>query len=379
MFPGKYKLYGTARSYFTSKIENILRFQELPYELIEKMIHDGSAIEKRTGSGAIPALVTPEDWPLSDSSPIARLLNDRYPERAILPASPVQRIGVLILEDWLDEWFMRVAMFTRWNYPESVDALVGSAISMRELGKPWHATSADERLALDEQLQLSLSRIATFRRRMTTEVAEVYGTTPDQGQDIMGWWGEFLDDLARHLEQYPFLLGERPCVADFVISGGFAAHFGNDLFPRAFVEQRQPVVLSYAERCWHTVCSDVGWLPDDMLPGTWSPFFAAMEQDYLRYLVANRTALDQGQDVVTVDFGAGEVTTPVRIYQELSRLDIRDEFLRLPAHHQEKVKRVVPEGVMGVYLLPPLADTPDLQGHKDTFPNPQGIGQLDDV
>ena len=46
MFPGKYKLYGTARSYFTSKIENILRFQELPYELIEKMIHDGSAIEK---------------------------------------------------------------------------------------------------------------------------------------------------------------------------------------------------------------------------------------------------------------------------------------------------------------------------------------------
>jgi len=35
--------------------------------------------------------------------------------------------------------------------------------------------------------------------------------------------------------------------------------------------------------------------------------------------------------------------------------------------------------VMGVYLLPPLSNTPDLQGHKDTFPNPQGIGQLDPV
>ena len=377
MFPGEYTLYGSKRSYFTAKVENILRFQQLPYTLVEKMIHDGSEIEHRTGSGAIPALVTPEDWPLSDSTPIARMLNDRYPERAVLPASPVQRIGVLLLEDWFDEWFMRVAMYTRWNFPESVDALVGSGVAMRELGKPWHAASDAERQQLQPLVDENLARIATFRERMTTEVALAYGTTPEQGQDVMVWYGEFLDDMAAHLAQYPFLLGERPTVADFTVSGGFAAHFGNDLYPRNFVLERQPSVLAYAERCWDTVSSGAGWLADDQLPETWQAFFAAMEKHFLRYLVANRRALEEGEDMVSVDFGFGPVSTPPRVYQEMARLDVRDEMLRLPDGELDKVRAAIPSGVLDVYLQPPADHLPGLAGHKDTFPNPDGIGVLD--
>ncbi len=296
MFPGQYTLYGSARSYFTSKVENVLRFQKLPYALVEKMIHDGSDIELRTGSGAIPALVTPEDWPLSDSTPIARL-----------------------------------------------------------------------------------QRIRTFRQRMTTEVALAYGTTPEQGRDVMAWYGEFLDDMAAHLECHPFLLGERPTVADFVISGGFAAHFGNDLYPRNFVLDRQPAVLAYAEYCWNTEYSDSAWLSDDQVPQTWQPFFEAMQKNFLRYLMANRTALDTGADTVDVDFGFGVVSTPPRPYQELSRLDIRDEILRLPADDLARVRRVIPEGVLNVYLQPPLDQLPGVAGNKDTFPDPRGVGVLDDV
>ena len=207
MFPGEYTLYGSKRSYFTAKVENILRYQRTPYRLIEKMIHDGSPIETRLGSGAIPGLVTPEDWPLSDSTPIARLLNDRFPDRPIIPSTPVQRIATLLLEDWFDEWFMRVAMYTRWNFEDSVDALVGSGVSLQVLGKPYHATNAAEKAQLRPLVDAGLKRIATFRKRMTTEVARVYGTTLEQGQDIMHWYGEFLDNMASHLEQFPFLLG----------------------------------------------------------------------------------------------------------------------------------------------------------------------------
>jgi len=378
MFPGEYTLYGSSRSYFTSKLENILRFQGLPYTLVEKMIHDGSAIETRLGSGAIPGLVTPEDWPLSDSTPIARLLNDRYPDRPVIPASPVQRIGVLLLEDWFDEWFMRVAMYTRWNFDESVDALVGSGVSMRVLGKPYHATSDEEKAELRPLVDESLSRIATFRQRMTTEVALAYGTTPEQGQDIPIWWGEFLDDMAAHLEQHPFLLGDRPSVADFVVSGGFAAHFGNDLWPRNFVLNRQPSVLAYAERCWNTTHGDSSWLADDQIPETWGTFFAAMEQHYLRYLMANRQALASGAEMVKCDFGYGVVETPSRIYQEHSRLDIRDEILKFSGAEMEKVRRAIPEGVLQVYLTPAAENLPGVSGNKDTFPNPEGIGQFND-
>ena len=377
MFPGTYTLYGSARSYFTSKLENILKFQGLPYTLVEKMIHDGSPIETRLGSGAIPGLVTPEDWPLSDSTPIARLLNDRYPDRAIIPNTPVQRIATFLLEDWFDEWFMRVAMYTRWNFDESVDALVGSGVSMRLLGKPYHATTAQEKLDIRPQVDESLSRIATFRSRMTTEVALAYGTTPEQGQDIPIWWGEFLDDLAQHLEEYPFLLGDRPTVADFVISGGFAAHFGNDLWPRNFVVNRQPTVLEYAQTCWNTTHSNASWLADDQIPSTWDKFFAAMQQHYLRYLAANRIALSDSAEFVECDFGCGVVATPPRIYQEYSRLDIQNEILKLPKSDLAKVQQAIPSGVLDVYLLPAADNLPAVSGNKDTFPNPQGIGELD--
>ena len=377
MFPGHYKLYGSKRSYFTQKVENMLRFQRLPFELIEKMPHDGSAIELRTGSGAIPALVTPEDWPLADSTPIARFLNDRFPDRAIIPASPAQRIGTLILEDWFDEWFMRVAMYTRWNFQESVEALVGSGASMRLLNKKWHELTESERAGLKPHVDEALNRIRTFRQRMTGEVASAYGTTLEQGRDIPIWWGQFLDDMAAHLRHHAFLLGDRPSVADFVISGGFEAHFGNDTWPRNFVIQRQPSVLAYAERCFDTVFSDADWLAGDQLPSTWGAFFRAMESMYLPYLAENRRALGEGKDTVSMSFGFDIVTTPVRRYQELSRLDIRDEILNLNGAALAHVKEAIPAAVLDTYLLPPSGGALEIEGNKDTFPNPQGIGSLD--
>ena len=378
MFPGHYKLYGSKRSYFTQKLENILKFQDLPYELINKMPHDGSNIEARTGSGAIPALVTPEDWPLADSTPIARLLHERFADRPIIPPGPVQRIGTLIMEDWLDEWFMRVAMYTRWNFPESVEALVGSDISQRLLGKQWHEVTAAERTELMPQVQASLQRISNFRQRMTTEVATAYGTTLQQGQDIPVWYGAFLNHLAAHLEHHKFLLGDRPCVADFVISGGTAAHFGNDLWPRRFIEDRQPIVLEYTERCWNARYNQAGtWLSDDRLPPTWSPFFDAMQNLYLPYLLANRQALAEGNAMVEMDFGFGSVATPVRIYQELSRMDIQDEIQRLSVTEQQQVANAIPADVLAAYLKPALDPIPGLAGHKDTFPEPAGIGVIE--
>ncbi len=377
MFPGHYTLYGSKRSYFTAKVENMLRFQGLPYELVEKMPHDGSEIERRTGSGAIPALVTPEDWALADSTPIGRLLNMRFPDKAFIPSSPVQRTGVLLLEDWFDEWFMRVAMYTRWNFPESVDALVGSGVSMRVLGKSWHEVTEEEHVQIRPLVEESLERIATFRQRMTTEVAAAYGTTPEQGQDVMVWFGDFLDHMAHHLERYPFLLGDRPCIADFVLSGGFAAHFGNDTWPREFVRARQPSVLAYAERCWDTQAGDTTWITGDQLPDTWAPFFSAMEEHYLRYLEANRQVLASGTAMVEVDFGFGSVATPPRAYQELSRLDIRGEILALSDTDAALVRQAVPAGVLDVYLAPPLDKPPELAGNKDTFPEPEGIGVLE--
>ena len=40
-------------------------------------------------------------------------------------------------------------------------------------------------------------------------------------------------------------------------------------------------------------------------------------------------------------------------------------------------QKAIPERILDVYLLPPVADMPELAGNKDTLPNPLGLSRLD--
>ena len=102
-----------------------------------------------------------------------------------------------------------------------------------------------------------------------------------------------------------------------------------------------------------------------------------MQVRYLPYLLANREALATDADYVEQDYGFGVVATPPRVYQELARLDLRDELLKLSTDETIAVEAVVPRGVLDSYLVPPIDQHLALTGNKDTFPEPQGIGVLD--
>jgi hypothetical protein len=61
MFPGQYVLHGDDNSFFTRKVEAVLRHKRIPYRSVPRPIGQ-DAIAMRAGSHAIPALHTPEDW-----------------------------------------------------------------------------------------------------------------------------------------------------------------------------------------------------------------------------------------------------------------------------------------------------------------------------
>jgi len=359
MFPGDYTIYGSKRSFFTAKLENILRFLDLPFEFIEKGPHDGSQIEMRGGAGVIPLLKTPEDWVLWDSTPIARLLNSRYPDKAFIPPTPVQRIGALILEEWIDEWFTRAAMYTRWNFDESVEAVFGGAIAAQLYQKSWFDLTDEER----EAVKPLIAQQAPFREIMTKGGVKIAASL-ENGQDVMVWFGAFLDDLSEHLRTYKFLLGDRPCVADFSLSGGFSAHFAYDPWPHRFVKERQPETLLYAERCWEAKADTAQWIADDRLPESWTPFFEEMAARYSRYQAANREALANGKAEIEIDLGFGPRTLPAVPYRELSRLDVRNEILALSKEAQDRVRKEIPGNILDAFLLPPLATSIQLPERK---------------
>ena len=368
MFPGNYVLHGSKRSYFTAKVENILHYLRIPHEFVEKQPHIGDELETRAGTGAVPVLHTPDDWVLADSTPIARLLSDRSRQGPIVPTTPRQRAAALLLEDWLDEWFPRAAIYTRWNFDESVEALPGSFIAEMSFGKPFHALDASERAQIQPMLDAALQELAPFRDMMTNQILVIGNATTELGGDIMDWFGVFLDDMATHLEQHAYLLGARPCVADFVLSGSFAAHFANDLWPRKYISKRQPVMLEWAERLWNAEAGDETWLADDALPDTLAPLLAEIGRHFAPYLCANRDALDAGEEDFELDLGHGQRTFGVNRYRELCRLDVRDELLALEPG-LGAVRASIPTEVLDAYLLPPPAKVPSMAGLRNNFPS----------
>jgi glutathione S-transferase len=363
LFTGSYVLHGSARSFFTAKVENALRYLELPYDLVEKRPHDGSEIEKRAASGALPVLQTPEDWVLWDSTPILGMLDGRFPNRRILPTTPVQRIGARLLEDWIDEWFTRPAMYTRWNFPESVEACLGGGAAKAVFQKDYFELDDEQRATVSKLLE----SMAPFREFMTVKVGGLAASTLEKGRDIPVWFEAFLRNLAIHLESHPFLLGNRPCVADFALSGGFHAHFSYDPWPRRFIEERAPTTLAYADRCWNAKADGAGWIEDDTLPETWAPFFEEIEARFLRYLLANREALASDASLVELDLGFGPVSLGVTPYRERSRLDLRDELERLDPSDRARVEQAIPKAILDAYRLPPLREL-SVDSKKGVFP-----------
>jgi hypothetical protein len=113
-------LYGPEVSYFTGKLEAVVRFLELPYERVAKGPTD---MTQTTGVAQVPGLQLADGRWLTDSTPIIAWLDARYPDAGVIPRDPVVAFFSRLLEDYADEWLWRPAMHYRWDYPEGAQHL----------------------------------------------------------------------------------------------------------------------------------------------------------------------------------------------------------------------------------------------------------------
>ena len=67
----------------------------------------------------IPTLITPDDTVVQDSTEIIDLLEQRFPQSPVHPATPWQRIVACLLELCGDEWLIMTAIHYRWTKPEN--------------------------------------------------------------------------------------------------------------------------------------------------------------------------------------------------------------------------------------------------------------------
>lgn len=98
------KLYGYSTSPFVRKVAACLYYKQLDFEHVPVNPVDPANVIALTGKRQVPVLTIDDAWK-TDSSTIAIWLDERFPERPLLPTEPAEREAILEIDQWLNERF----------------------------------------------------------------------------------------------------------------------------------------------------------------------------------------------------------------------------------------------------------------------------------
>lgn len=277
------ELYGPEVSYFTGKLEAVIRFMELPYRRIAKgPVGD---LARATGVAQVPGLRLADGRWLTDSTPIIAWLDERYPDRCVIPRDPVVAFFSRLLEDYADEWLWRPGMHYRWDYPEGAHLL--SRVLVDE---------AAREVPLPAFLKRHLIR--SRQRTLFTRGDGVTAATWDHVEKI---YLDSLVHLGAILETRPYLLGTRPSLADFGFFGPMFRHFGMDPTSARIMRETAPAVYEWTARVWNARDSVTGGELLGHVPDDWGPILDSIGSAYLPYLCANAEAWKAGRSHFDID------------------------------------------------------------------------------
>lgn len=295
MSDNRYQFYAAQESYFSAKVRPFFRYKSVPYvELAPTPAAYRDVIRARTGLAFIPVVITPDDETLQDTSDILDELERRYPEPALYPPTPVQRLVAYLLELYADEFLILPALHYRWNFAES------EAKARADFAR----ASGDAATA------------AKFADRIKGALPFV-GVNPDTIPAVEAHARELLDILSAHFAQHDYLLGSRMSLADLALLGPLYAHLSLDAVPSRILKETAPRVCAWIERMNHPEPKAGVFVAGDALPPTLRPLLELAGRDAAPMLIDNVRALEEWADSRPADMvepprGVGGHTTHLR-------------------------------------------------------------------
>ena len=324
MYRGDYGLVGAELSMFSRKLEAQLRCQQVPWSWLFKTEERAADIEARTGTHFIPALLTPEKWMIHDTIALGPLLNDRFKSIPVIPATPTQRACCFILEDAFNHWLGRICVHTRWCYPENV-AWVGPRFGANRLLN----RSIEE--PFTEQELKDLAPVGEFMyQSFGKNVCDYNGVGPEQAEAVRRDFNALLEALDAHFSRHPFLLGDRPCLADFALAGACKAHFVTDPIPLSWLGDYRDAVIEYTARLFGDEdYTETSWLSADAVPDSLDAVWRYLDTTYFAFARANIKASDAGEKYYEYDYGYGPTRARTQRRLNKARLHVQDELQQL--------------------------------------------------
>lgn len=315
MSDGVHVLHGLKLSYFTGKLEAYLRVKGVPFRFVEMDTADFRACARATGIAQMPQLETPEgDW-LTDTTAIIRRFEDAGAGPHLRPAAPAAAFISLLLEDAFDEWLWRPALYYRWAFVED------ARLMSRQIART---------LLRDVPGPLWLRDLA-IRARQRREFLARDGVTRETAPAIERLYREVLAVLEPALASRPFLLGSRPCEADFGLFGSMFRHFASDPTPGALMRETAPAVLAWTARLWRTGPDDLSGVAEIVeAPADLDPLLALVARDHLPELTGHLGAVLAGRDVAGFQACGVAWRVPASPYRAECLLALRRAFAALP-------------------------------------------------
>ena len=263
-----YTHYGWQVSPYSAKTRSYFQFKKIPFTDVVPSAIRFYFIQKAVGRIIMPTVLQPDGTWLQDSSEIIQTLEARYPDRSIIPPGPKQKLTSLLLEMHADEWLPLISLNTRWNIPENHNFAIQE---FARDGFPFLPSFIGKKMS------------APMARKMQSYLP-VLGITEKTIPGIQSFRAELIAELNTHLEQYPFLLGSRPCLGDFSLYGPLWAHCYRDPGSRHLFDDA-PALVRWFERLASPDGSVGEFLKDDEVPSTLDPILKTLFSEQWSYLL----------------------------------------------------------------------------------------------
>lgn len=348
--PQTYKAYVSRFSYFSGKIEAYLRYKQIPFERIEVDSRISSnVLLPSVGMVQVPVLQTPDGQWLRDSTPMIDYLEKAHPQLPVLPQQPAQRFLAKLIEDYVDEWLLRTALYFRWQFPDDA-RLLGTQIARANLkGWPLPASWTGR----------------YFAARQRRELMRGDGASEANGSDIESAYDRYLGSLQRILTDQRWLSGERPGLVDFAFFGPMFRHFSLDPTPADRMRNQAPAVYEWLARLWNRRDEDIkATIVDFVLENEgWDEFLSEICQVYLPYLATNSKAYLSGSR----HFRFRPVTTNQDLLMDTVRYRVYcQRVLRHSYYQMEEDDRTLVAAQLSPYGgLAALIETDDIDSGMD--------------
>jgi glutathione S-transferase len=320
------KVYGASVSYYTGKLETYLRYKGIPYER-DSPYKVQREIMEQVGSIQHPTMKRDDGRWMSDSTPMILQFETEYPQRSILPQDPVVEFINHLIEDYADEWLWRVAMHYRWSYDHD-----------RELLSRILADELSSHIKMPRFL-----RCRMVKKRQLNGFVINDGVTSETREHVEAGYHRILALMSSVLESRPFILGDKPSLADIGLMGPMLRHFGQDPTPAEIMRDTAPLVFEWLGRMWNAsrLSGDGDLL--SAIPADLTPMLKEVCETHLVQLSDNAKAWHQNQDKFSMTVqGCRYQQLPVSRYRVYCLEILRERFASLDEASQLAVKTLLP-------------------------------------